>query len=83
MITIKQIKNIAKDIKEDKEWVNDSHTSAEHKGVCSGLDRLVGHLQELETTKESNQINYTQTAIHVIFLLMLWFIFYVAMWIFY
>ena len=27
MITLKKIKNIAKDIKEDnKEWVNDSHT---------------------------------------------------------
>ena len=42
-----QIKNIAKDIKEDKEWVNDSHTFAEHKGVVNGLDRLIRHLHEI------------------------------------
>ena len=52
MITIEQIKNIAKDIKEDKEWVNDSHTFAEHKGVVNGLDRLIRHLQTIENFKE-------------------------------
>jgi len=46
MITIEQIKKIATDIKGDKEWVNDSHTFAEHKGVVNGLDRLI---QILET----------------------------------
>ena len=52
MITIEQIKNIAKDIKEDKEWVNDSHTYAEHKGVVNALDRLIRHLQETQGDNE-------------------------------
>ena len=53
MITLEQIKNIAKDIKEDKEWVNDSHTFSEHKGVVSGLDGLVRHLKELQANNVS------------------------------
>ena len=48
MITLKQIKKIVKDIKADDEWVNDSHSSAEHKGICDGLDMLVEELEELE-----------------------------------
>ena len=47
-ITLERIKRIAKDIKEDDEWVNDSHTRAEHIGVCDGLDRLIEHLEETE-----------------------------------
>ena len=46
-ITLNQIKNIAEDIKEDTEWVNDSHTRARHNGVCEGLDRLIAHLEEI------------------------------------
>ena len=34
MFTLKQIKNIVTDIKADDEWVNDSHSKAEHNGVC-------------------------------------------------
>jgi hypothetical protein len=45
-ITLSRIKNIAQDIKADREWVNDSHTFAEHKGICDGLDRLVKHIIE-------------------------------------
>ncbi len=48
MITLKQIKKIVKDIKADDEWVNDSHSNAEHKGICDGLDMLVEELEELE-----------------------------------
>ena len=44
--SIEKIKRIAEDIKSDTEWVNDSHTSAEHQGVKSGLDMLVRHLEE-------------------------------------
>ena len=47
MITLEKIKNIAKDIKADSEWVNDSHSAFEHKGICDGLDRLVKHLTEI------------------------------------
>ena len=43
MITIKHLKNIAFDIKSDDSWVNDSHSGAEHKGICDGLDRLINH----------------------------------------
>ena len=52
LITLEQIKNIVIDIKSDDEWVNDSQTQAEYKGVCDGLDMLVNHLEELE--KESD-----------------------------
>ena len=48
MITLQRIKNIAEDIIADDEWVNDSQTQAEYKGVCDGLDMLVNHLEELE-----------------------------------
>ena len=47
MITLQKIKNIAQDIKADNEWVNDSHSAFEHKGICDGLDRLVRHLTEI------------------------------------
>ena len=50
-ITLEQIKNIVIDIKYDDEWVNDSHTKAEHNGVCRGLDMLVEHLEEIERMK--------------------------------
>tara|TARA_Y100000817_G_C16810882_1_gene524207 strand:- start:537 stop:761 length:225 start_codon:yes stop_codon:yes gene_type:complete len=52
LITLEQIKNIVIDIKSDDEWVNDSQTQSEYKGVCDGLDMLVNHLEELE--KESD-----------------------------
>jgi len=46
-ITIEQLKNIVKDIKEDdKEWVNDSESRAEHRGICMGLDLLMNLLKE-------------------------------------
>lgn len=46
--TLEQIKNIVTDIKADDEWVNDSHTKAEHNGVCRGLDMLVKHLEQTD-----------------------------------
>ena len=51
-ITLEQIKNIVIDIKSDDEWVNDSHTHAEYRGVCKGLDMLVEHLEELERNSD-------------------------------
>ena len=48
MITINRIKNIAKDIIADDEWVNDSHSGAEHQGVRMGLEMLIKHLEETE-----------------------------------
>jgi len=50
MITVEleQIKNIAEDIKADKEWVNDSESKAEHRGICMGLDLLINHLEEVD-----------------------------------
>ena len=47
-ITLEQIKNIVIDIKSDDEWVNDSQTQAEYKGVCDGLDMLFNHLEVIE-----------------------------------
>ena len=47
--TLEQIKNIAKDIKKDKEWINDSHTGEEYFGICSGLNRLIQHLEKITT----------------------------------
>ncbi len=55
MITLEQIKNIVIDIKSDDEWVNDSHTHAEYKGVCDGLDMLVNHLEELERNNNAKR----------------------------
>ena len=48
MITLERLKNAIADIKADDEWVNDSHTFAEHRGVCKGLDMLVEHFEELK-----------------------------------
>jgi len=47
-ITLARIKNVADDIKNDKEWVNDSHAEAEHRGICEGLDMLIRHLEECD-----------------------------------
>ena len=46
VITIERIKNIAEDIIADDEWVNDSHTEAEHDGIKAGLYSLIHHLEE-------------------------------------
>ena len=46
-ITLQELKNAVDDIKDDDEWVNDSHTKAEHRGVCRGLDMLIRHLEEV------------------------------------
>ena len=47
-ITLERIKRIAKDIKEDDEWVNDSHTATKYIGVLEGLDILIKHLEETQ-----------------------------------
>tara|TARA_R110001632_G_scaffold128838_2_gene242905 strand:- start:574 stop:795 length:222 start_codon:yes stop_codon:yes gene_type:complete len=48
---LNRIKLIAKDIISDDEWVNDSHSQAEHTGIKDGLTRLIRHLEE---TKEES-----------------------------
>ncbi len=53
MYTLEQIKRIADDIKADDEWVNDSHSSAEHKGVKEGLDMLIRHLEEVSVSSKT------------------------------
>ncbi len=52
MITLERIKNIAEDIIADDEWVNDSHTKAEHSGVKAGLYALIHHLEEVSKYNE-------------------------------
>lgn len=49
MITVELelIKSIIRDIKNDKEWVTDSESGTEYKGICDGLDRLVRHIEEV------------------------------------
>ena len=47
-ITLERIKRIAKDIKEDDEWVNDSHTATKYIGVLEGLDIIIKHLEETQ-----------------------------------
>jgi len=47
-ITLDELKNAVQDIKQDDEWVNDSHSKSEHNGVCNGLDMLVRHFEEVK-----------------------------------
>ena len=51
-MNLEQIKAIANDIIQDKEWVNDSHSALEHKGVKDGLHRLINHLEEVKEETE-------------------------------
>ena len=46
--SLEKIKMISIDIISDDEWVNDSLTMAEHRGIVSGLNMLINHLTELE-----------------------------------
>ena len=46
--SLERIKMISVDIISDDEWVNDSLTMAEHRGIVSGLNMLINHLTELE-----------------------------------
>jgi len=46
-ITLKRLKKAAENIK--LEWYegNDSHSTSEYRGVCSGLDSLIFHFEEI------------------------------------
>lgn len=44
IVSLKQLKNIVRDITADKEWINDSHTASEYKGVVYGLEKLLEHI---------------------------------------
>ena len=44
MITIEELINIGKIIKEDNlEWVNDSHSESEYEGICYGVNAMIRH----------------------------------------
>jgi len=55
IISLDQIKNAVQDIKQDNEWVNDSHSKSEYNGVCEGLNMLVRHFEEL---KEAENVSF-------------------------
>jgi len=50
-ISIDKIKYIVEEIISDDEWVNDSHTHAEHKGIRAGLYALIHHIEKLLNEK--------------------------------
>ncbi len=67
-IKLDRIVAIATDLKNDTEWVNDSHSEYEHKGVVHGLDRLINHLTKSSLyKKESKPIDvekFSQTPLY-------------------
>ena len=56
-ITLQRLKNAVKDIKENSYGGNDSHSIAEYRGICDGLDRLVQHFIELEENIDATKSN--------------------------
>ena len=54
-IKLDRIVAIATDLKNDTEWVNDSHSEYEHKGVVHGLDRLINHLTKSSLYKKESK----------------------------
>tara|TARA_R100000234_G_C4936002_1_gene150705 strand:- start:62 stop:292 length:231 start_codon:yes stop_codon:yes gene_type:complete len=60
-ITLDRIKNIAEDIIADDEWVNDSHTKAEHSGIKAGLYSLIHHLEEVDTNLDDDNFVLTHS----------------------
>ena len=52
MITIKELIQVGKTIKQDNlEWVNDSHSEAEYDGICYGVNAMISHFQLIEEEK--------------------------------
>ena len=72
-----KLKNLFKCLEDDVSFSHDSEDSKE--ATLETVQRIKEQVKELE----NNQTDYTQAAIDFIFLLMLGFIFYIAMWIFY
>ena len=52
VITLKRIKNVATDIKNDFYEGNDSHSRAEYKGACESLDMLTKHFEEVTANQQ-------------------------------
>lgn len=52
-VSLKRIRRIADDIKQDKGWVNDSQSYHEYKGICYGIDRIIKHLEEINEYNRS------------------------------
>ena len=55
MITIKKIKDVAREIIADDGWVNDSHAESEHHGIIVGLYELIEKLGG--TTDDIKEVN--------------------------
>ncbi len=72
-----KLKNLFKCLEDDVSFSHDSEDNKE--ATLETVQRIKEQVKELE----NNQTDYTQAAIDFIFLLMLGFIFYIAMWIFY
>jgi len=53
-VELDRIKRIAEDIISDDEWVNDSHSKAEHTGVKVALRQLISHLESTGTSSGLN-----------------------------
>lgn len=43
LISLRDLEKVIADIKSNDNWVNDSHTHAEHRGMCNGFDELIRH----------------------------------------
>ena len=65
-IELDRIIAIANDLKNDTEWVNDSHSEYEHKGVVHGLDRLINHLTKSSLYKKETKPKLFQVDIEKI-----------------
>ena len=49
MITIEELINMGRSIKkENLEWVNDSDSESEYKGICYGVNAMIRHCVLME-----------------------------------
>tara|TARA_R110001599_G_scaffold101688_2_gene259952 strand:+ start:23 stop:202 length:180 start_codon:yes stop_codon:yes gene_type:complete len=55
VISLEQLKNAVKDIKNDFYEGNDSHSRAEYKGCCESLDMLIRHFEEITANQQSDK----------------------------
>ena len=52
-ISLNELKNIMKDIENDDEWVNDSHSRAEYLGGVKAMKRIINHIEEINVNKNN------------------------------
>ena len=58
-ISLEQLKNAIKDIKNDFYEGNDSHSRTEYKGACESLDMLIRHFEEVTASQQEELNNDT------------------------